>query len=185
MQDAASKLQAVETLSESGLILLESISLLLFPFMITFLLVFLVIFEYVLGAFAEITCFADRHFYSDWWNSTNWLEFSREWNIPVHRFLQRHVYLTSRSHMSKPLAMVITFLISAMAHELVMFCITKKIRGYGFVAQMLQLPLFAVQNLPWLRRMNTFNNIMFWCSMIWGLAMVSLFPSFTNTSDPD
>lgn len=173
MQDAAAKLQAVETLSESGLILLESISLLLFPFMITFLLVFLVIFEYVLGAFAEITCFADRHFYSDWWNSTNWLEFSREWNIPVHRFLQRHVYLTSRSHMSKPLAMLMTFMISALAHELVMFCITKKVRGYGFVAQMMQLPLFAIQNLPWLRRMKTFNNIMFWCSMIWGLAMVS------------
>lgn len=55
-----------------SLILAETISLLLFPFMVTFLLVFLVIFEYVLGAFAEISCFADRHFYSDWWNSCDW-----------------------------------------------------------------------------------------------------------------
>jgi len=37
------------------LILSETIGRLLFPFMITFLLVFLVIFEYILGAFAEIT----------------------------------------------------------------------------------------------------------------------------------
>src|SRR5690606_19421632 len=78
MMEAAEKLETVTTFTEAGLILLELISHLLFPFMFTFLLVFLVIFEYVLGAFAEITRFADRQFYSDWWNSTNWLEFSRE-----------------------------------------------------------------------------------------------------------
>lgn len=72
LQESAQRLEGVESLSEMGLILAESISLLLFPFMVTFLLVFLVIFEYVLGAFAEITCFADRHFYSDWWNSCDW-----------------------------------------------------------------------------------------------------------------
>lgn len=72
LQESAQRLEGVESLSEMSLILAESISLLLFPFMVTFLLVFLVIFEYVLGAFAEITCFADRHFYSDWWNSCDW-----------------------------------------------------------------------------------------------------------------
>lgn len=56
MIESASRLETVTSLSETALILSESISLLLFPFMITFLLVFLVIFEYVLGAFAEITC---------------------------------------------------------------------------------------------------------------------------------
>lgn len=72
LNDSAIRLEGIESWSEMGLILAESISLLLFPFMVTFLLVFLVIFEYVLGAFAEITCFADRHFYSDWWNSCDW-----------------------------------------------------------------------------------------------------------------
>lgn len=72
LHDSALRLEGIDNLSEMGLILAESISLLLFPFMVTFLLVFLVIFEYVLGAFAEITCFADRHFYSDWWNSCDW-----------------------------------------------------------------------------------------------------------------
>jgi len=56
MIESASRLETVTSLSETALILAESISMLLFPFMITFLLVFLVIFEYVLGAFAEITC---------------------------------------------------------------------------------------------------------------------------------
>lgn len=72
LSEAHVNLQVVESLSEKALVLAETISMLLFPFMITFLLVFLVIFEYVLGAFAEITRFADRHFYSDWWNSCDW-----------------------------------------------------------------------------------------------------------------
>ena len=72
LRESAVRLEGVHRTSDKGLILAESISLLLFPFMVTFLLVFLVIFEYVLGAFAEITRFADRHFYSDWWNSCDW-----------------------------------------------------------------------------------------------------------------
>jgi sterol O-acyltransferase len=56
MVESAQRLESVTSFPETALILAESISMLLFPFMITFLLVFLVIFEYVLGAFAEITC---------------------------------------------------------------------------------------------------------------------------------
>jgi sterol O-acyltransferase len=172
LKDAALRLENVEALSEIGLILAESISMLLFPFMITFLLVFLVIFEYVLGAFAEITCFADRHFYSDWWNSTDWLEFSREWNIPVHHFFRRHVYSASRPHIGRPMATLLTFLVSAIGHEIVMACITKKIRGYGFLAQMSQLPIVMLQRTKWVRGKKVLNNICFWCSMILGLSMV-------------
>ncbi|KAK1760654.1 hypothetical protein QBC47DRAFT_11454 [Echria macrotheca] len=154
------------------LILAETISWLLFPFMLTFLLVFLVIFEYVLGAFAEITHFADRHFYSDWWNSTDWMEFSREWNVPVYSFLRRHVYSASRPHIGKAYATVITFLISAVGHEIVMACITKKLRGYGFVCQMLQLPIVMLQRTRWVRGKKTLNNVCFWCSMILGLSLI-------------
>lgn len=72
LSDASIQLQVHGGLADQALILAETISMLLFPFMISFLLVFLVIFEYVLGAFAEITRFADRRFYSDWWNSCDW-----------------------------------------------------------------------------------------------------------------
>ncbi|KAI9814154.1 MAG: hypothetical protein M1832_005965 [Thelocarpon impressellum] len=172
LNESELRLQQVDTLPEIGLVLAEGISMLLFPFMITFLLVFLVIFEYVLGALAEITRFADRQFYHDWWNSTDWLEFSREWNIPVHHFFRRHVYGASRPHLPRPAATAITFLISALAHELVMGCITKKFRGYGFVAMMLQLPIVAVQRLPWVKGKRVFNNVCFWCSIILGLSMM-------------
>ena len=72
LQISALRLSTTDRWFDMGLVLAESISELLFPFMVTLLLVFLVIFEYVLGAFAEITQFADRHFYSDWWNSCDW-----------------------------------------------------------------------------------------------------------------
>lgn len=72
LNDSALRLEGAQKWTDMGLILAESISLLLFPFMVMFLLVFLAVFEYTLGAFAEITCFADRHFYSDWWNSCDW-----------------------------------------------------------------------------------------------------------------
>ncbi|OCK81288.1 hypothetical protein K432DRAFT_381438 [Lepidopterella palustris CBS 459.81] len=172
LDESAIRLQSSRNMSEFGLIMAETVSRLLFPFMVIFLLVFLVIFEYVLGAFAEITRFADRQFYADWWNSCDWLEFSREWNIPVHHFFRRHVYSASRGHMSRPFATVITFLISAIAHELVMGCITKKLRGYGFFAMMLQMPIVMVQRSRWIRGRTLLNNVLFWCSMILGLSMM-------------
>jgi sterol O-acyltransferase len=173
LQESHTRLESASWAGDTLLILAENVSWLLFPFMLTFLLVFLVIFEYVLGAFAEITRFADRHFYADWWNSTDWMEFSREWNVPVYSFLRRHVYATSKPRIGRPLATIITFLISAIGHEIVMACITKKLRGYGFVCQMLQLPLVALQKTRWVRGRKTANNVVFWCSMIMGLSMVS------------
>lgn len=172
LQESKAHLEVAVSASETLLILAETISWLLFPFMLTFLLVFLVIFEYVLGAFAEITRFGDRHFYSDWWNSTDWMEFSREWNIPVYSFLRRHIYATSAPRLGRGMATLITFLISAVGHEIVMACITKKIRGYGFICQMMQLPIVVLQRTRWVRAHKTANNVLFWASMILGLSLV-------------
>lgn len=90
-------------------------------------------------------------------NSDPRLEFSREWNIPVHHFLRRHVYFPTRCYFSPSVAMVTTFLVSSVAHELVMSCITKKLRGYGFLAMMLQLPIVAIQKSRTLRGRTTLN----------------------------
>ncbi|WPG98769.1 Hypothetical protein R9X50_00156500 [Acrodontium crateriforme] len=173
LDESQARLLSATTWIERALIFAETVSHMLFPFMVIFLLVFLVIFEYVLGAFAEITRFADRRFYSDWWNSLDWLEFSREWNIPVHNFFRRHVYSASRGvAMSKAASTALTFFISALAHELVMGCITRKFRGYGFVLMMMQIPIVAIQRLPIIRERKLLNNVMFWISMIMGLSLL-------------
>lgn len=85
------------------------------------------------------------------------LEFSREWNIPVHHFLRRHVYFPTRCYFSQTVAMVTTFLVSSVAHELVMSCITKKLRGYGFLAMMLQLPIVTIQRSKFFRGKTILN----------------------------
>jgi len=82
------------------------------------------------------------------------------------------VYFSSRTYFSNATAMTITFLVSALGHELIMGCITKKLRGYGFVAMMLQLPIVAVQRSEVVRGRWVFNNACFWISMVLGLSMM-------------
>ncbi|KDE07513.1 hypothetical protein MVLG_02187 [Microbotryum lychnidis-dioicae p1A1 Lamole] len=131
------------------------------PFMVNYLLIFFIIFECILNGFAELTYFADRGFYSDWWNSQSFDEFSRKWNIPVHTFLLRHVYASTIStyHVSKFQAAFVTFLLSACVHELVMAVVMKKLRLYLFLMQMCQLPLIVVGRLPILRRYPALGNV--------------------------
>lgn len=119
------------------------LSELLFPFMMEYLLTWYVIWEAILNLLGEVTYFADREFYNDWWNSVSWDQFARDWNRPVHNFLLRHVYHSSISAMkvNKHTATLITFFLSACVHELVMWCIFKKLRGYLLVLQMCQLPV--------------------------------------------
>lgn len=57
-----------------------------------------------------------------------------------------------------------------------MGCITKKLRGYGFLAQMMQLPIVMLQRTKYFRGRKVFNNICFWISMILGLSIVSTAP---------
>ena len=124
---------------------------LIFPFMMEYLLTWYLIWETILNFVAELTRFADRGFYDAWWNCVSWDQFARDWNRPVHNFLLRHVYHSSISAMKvdKHTATLITFFLSACVHELVMWCIFKKLRGYLLVLQMCQLPvsLFSLPSL--------------------------------------
>lgn len=122
-----------------------------------------------LNVLAELTLFADRGFYADWWNCTSWDQFSRDWNRPVHAFLLRHVYHSSISafHISRSSATLITFLLSACVHELVMWCIFKQLRGYLMMMQMMQLPLIFASR-RWLRGRDVLGNLIFWCGVFTG-----------------
>lgn len=143
---------------------------LIFPFAAEYLLTWYVIWEAILNLLGEVTCFADREFYNDWWNSVSWDQFARDWNRPVHNFLLRHVYHSSISAMqvNKHTATLITFFLSACVHELVMACIFKKLRGYLLVLQMFQLPLVSLSRTKWLKGRQTLGNVMFWVGIFTG-----------------
>jgi len=140
---------------------------LIFPFMIEYLMAWYLIWELILNVLAELTFFADRGFYGPWWNSTTWDAFARDWNKPVHNFLLRHVYHSSISawHVSRGTATVITFLLSALVHELVMWSLFKRLRGYMLVMQMSQIPLVYASRTRFLKGRETLGNVMFW----WGI----------------
>ncbi|GAA6058089.1 hypothetical protein JCM3770_001107 [Rhodotorula araucariae] len=146
------------------------------PFTICYLLIFYIIFECICNAFAEITRFSDRAFYSDWWNSTSFDEFSRKWNRPVHTFLLRHVYATTIStyRLSKFSAAFVTFLLSALVHELVMVVVTHKIRMYLFVLQMAQLPLIMLGRAPVFKRHPALGNLFFWLGLLSGFPLLAV-----------
>lgn len=144
------------------------------PFMLAYLLLFYIIFECICNGFAELSYFADRGFYEDWWNSTSWDEFSRKWNKPVHNFLLRHVYASTISsyQFSRSRAMFVTFLLSAAAHELVMAVVTRKIRMYLFTMQLIQIPLIAVGRTPAIKRNKSLGNVVFWLGLYAGFPLL-------------
>ncbi|KAK3342869.1 MBOAT, membrane-bound O-acyltransferase family-domain-containing protein [Neurospora tetraspora] len=143
---------------------------LIFPFMMEYLLSWYLIWETILNFVAELTKFADRSFYDAWWNCVSWDQFARDWNRPVHNFLLRHVYHSSISAMKvdKHTATLITFFLSACVHELVMWCIFKKLRGYLLFLQMFQLPLVSMSRTKWMRNRKTLGNVFFWLGIFTG-----------------
>lgn len=151
------------------------------PFILIYLLTFYIIWDAILNAIAELTCFGDREFYGEWWNCVAWDQFAKDWNVPVHRFLLRHVYHSSISafHLSKYLATICTFLLSSLVHELVMFVIFRKLRGYLFCLQMCQLPLVALSRTKYMRGRHILGNTMFWFGIVTGPSiMCSLYLTF-------
>lgn len=162
-------------LKKYPLILLDIIP----PFVILNLLVFYLIWDAILNGIAELTRFGDRNFYGEWWNCSSWDEFAKEWNVPVHRFLLRHVYHSSMSslQLNRVQATLLTFFLSSVVHEFVMFSIFKKLRCYLLCMQMFQLPLITLSTFfkgHWL-----LGNVIFWFGMITGPSvMCSLYLMF-------
>ncbi|RKP14139.1 MBOAT, membrane-bound O-acyltransferase family-domain-containing protein [Piptocephalis cylindrospora] len=154
--------------------LLYALPHLMFPFLITFLLGFFIVFECVCNGFAELTRFADRRFYDDWWNSSTWDEFARKWNRPVHLFLLRHVYFPLRHGLGLPKAQAnfYTFLFSALAHELAVWIMAGRLRMFFFAMQMLQIPLvYYSQRVK--EHVKAWGNGIFWVSMMLGPSMMT------------
>ena len=173
-------LKSSTTVNEYILGAIYAYSKLLLPCNAYFLLGFFFVFEYWCNLFAELTCFADRQFYTDWWNGISFYDFSTRWNIPVHKFLQKYIYrhLIDEAKYSKSTAMTVTFLFSSVFHELVMFVMmgpSKYIFTFLFVYQMLQIPLISlVVGTGWAKKNVNLANWVFWIMLVLGIPTVVL-----------
>lgn len=72
----------------------------------------------------------------------------------------------------KHTATFLTFFLSACVHELVMWCIFKKLRGYLLMLQMCQLPLVALSRTKYLRNQKTIGNMIFWFGIFTGPSLL-------------
>lgn len=141
---------------------------------VIYILVFYLIWDAILNCNAELTTFADRYFYGDWWNCVSWAEFSRIWNVPVHKFLLRHVYHSSMNHwkLNKLQATLFTFILSAVFHEASMYAIFQRFRPFIFLFQLAQLPMAYVTTLPLLQKRPVLCNVLFWMGVCSGPSVI-------------
>ena len=166
----ARNLPVEQRFTEYVLVLLDMIP----PFMAEYIFTFFLIWDFILNDIAELSRYADRDFYGPWWSCTTWAEFARIWNVPVHNFLLRHVYHSSVSALDfkKAQAQLATFLLSSVIHELVMFVIFQKFRGYLFFLQMSQLPLVMLSNTKFMKGKKVLGNVICWVGFVSGPPLI-------------
>ena len=106
------------------------------------LMFFYSFFHSYMNFWGELTYFADRRFYHDWWNAGDLSEYWRKWNHPIHNFLIRHIYYPLRRRkVNKPLALLITFLVSAIFHEYVIIGVFRVFNFIAFTIMIINVPL--------------------------------------------
>lgn len=126
-------------------------------------------FHSFLNLMGELLHFADRNFYNDWWNAKNISVFWSTWNMPVHRWAVRHVYIPiTEMGYSKFTASIIVFLISAFFHEYLVSVPLQMFRIWAFLGMMAQPPLAMISRVAELRLGPRWGNIMLWASLILG-----------------
>eukprot|EP01089_Gocevia_fonbrunei_P014124 TRINITY_DN3802_c0_g1_i3.p1 TRINITY_DN3802_c0_g1~~TRINITY_DN3802_c0_g1_i3.p1 ORF type:complete len:330 (+),score=12.39 TRINITY_DN3802_c0_g1_i3:438-1427(+) len=148
------------------------LSALSIPCMALYVLFFFFVFEVILNGFAEITRFADRHFYEDWWNSTGYDEFARKWNRPIHSFLKLHVYNRMvKADYGRTSALLTTFFLSAVVHELLMAVAFRVFTIWVFSLMMLELIfIFTMARF----KGSQGGNLLWWFLMFCGTPLLAV-----------
>lgn len=146
--------------------MLERLLKLAVPNHVIWIIWFYAFFHSLLNIMAELTRFADREFYRDWWNSESVYYFWRSWNIPVHKWCARHLYVPLVAlGLTKCQASTAVFFVSAFFHEYLVSVPLKLFRMWAFTGMLIQL--------PWARFVssyfnNHFANVAVWMSLIIG-----------------
>ena len=155
--------------------LIERLLKLAVPNLYVWLLVFTSIFHSWMNFLAELTRFGDHQFYLDWWNARSFRDYWQKWNLPVHYWIQRHMYRplrggvvgvgTFRAAVSRPLAVFTTFLVSGLVHEyliMVPLRLNWRFCWITTLAFVTQLPLVILTDTEFVKKRPIFGNCLFW-----------------------
>ncbi|KAJ1370987.1 hypothetical protein KIN20_032844 [Parelaphostrongylus tenuis] len=142
---------------------LERLLKLAIPNIIIWLIGFYTIFHSALNFIAEVLRFADREFYRDFWNSETIHYFWRTWNIPVHRWATRHIYLPMMRNNYKSL---LCSLCLHFFHEYLVSVPLHMFRLWAYYGMMSQIPLSIVTDR--IIKGGRAGNVVVWLSLILG-----------------
>lgn len=149
---------------------IERILKLSVPNLYVWLCMFYCFFHLWLNILAELLCFGDREFYKDWWNAQTIEE-------PVHKWMVRHIYFPClRNGIPKDVAVLISFFVSAVFHELCIAVPCHIFKFWAFIGIMLQIPLAILTKYLQDKFKNSMvGNMVFWfCFCILGQPMCVL-----------
>ena len=132
------------------------------------LLMFYGLFHSTLNISGELLRFGDRLFYRDWWNCQDLNVYWSSWNLPVHHWVMRHLYAPAiRSGLSPTVAQLLSFLVSAVLHELLVAVPLHTLQLYAFWGMVAQVPL--IWFTKWMvRRLKqpVWSNCVFWLTFL-------------------
>ncbi|KAL9362407.1 hypothetical protein Peur_045192 [Populus x canadensis] len=134
------------------------------PNLYVWLCMFYCFFHLWLNILAELLRFGDREFYKDWWNARTVEEYWRMWNMPVHKWMVRHIYFPClRNKIPKGVAILVAFLVSAVFHELCIAVPCHVFKLWAFIGIMLQVPLVVITKFLQNKfRSSMVGNMIFW-----------------------
>eukprot|EP00871_Galdieria_phlegrea_P000396 jgi/Galph1/1357/GphlegSOOS_G5931.1 len=160
---------------DSGSLLFDVMKLAI-PSIFFWLLGFYALFHCWLNAWAELWKFGDRGFYRDWWNSTTLDSFWSKWNVPVHEWCLRHVFVESmhKYHVNRMSATIATFLMSAVLHEFIFIVSFKTLRPFMFFGILFQVPLIRLSQIASLGGHRR-GNLLMWLNLFMGHPLIELF----------
>lgn len=152
--------------------LIASIFNAMLPGLLCFLCGFYCVLHSWMNAFAEVLRFADRMFYRDWWNSTNFSVYYRTWNVIVHDWLYLYVYKDLYEYVFKKnrfICQLLVFSLSAIFHEYILgftfnFCypiLFLEFQGAGVFL------FFATR-----KDLKMIGNCMMWMSLAIGMGLL-------------
>ncbi|BES88557.1 O-acyltransferase [Nesidiocoris tenuis] len=130
---------------------------------------FYLMFHSFLNLVGELLHFADRNFYCDWWNADNIDTFWRTWNMPVHRWAVRHLYIPLvEQGYGKTFASTSVFFLSAFFHEYLVSVPLRTFKIWAFMGMMAQIPLSLVSRFVQNKLGAKWGNVIVWTSLILG-----------------
>ncbi|KAJ5072055.1 sterol o-acyltransferase [Anaeramoeba ignava] len=132
---------------------------------------------------AELVGFLDLNsFYLDWWKSIDHGQFWIKWNAYINNWLKEHLYKDFRRvGFPRFWSLFLTFFISGLLHDFIIFCISGKFHPWITLILVLQIPLVSL-NIFFPRFTRKFGNLFVWISIFIGISLVLTAYHFSQNS---